>query len=102
MSPKFQKRSALKFVGRNEAETSKAKRIEVFLAELSNSQRLLEIIPGAKRRGINSDISVVMSSCVNIAESFFALLNWGFLFLNLVLIQTSPTWKESGSMLQTC
>jgi hypothetical protein len=30
MSPQFQKRSALKFVGRNEAKTSKAKRIEVF------------------------------------------------------------------------
>ena len=30
MRPKFQKRSALKFDGRNEAKTSKAKRIEVF------------------------------------------------------------------------
>jgi len=30
MSPKFQKQRALKLAGRNEAKTSKAKRIEVF------------------------------------------------------------------------
>jgi hypothetical protein len=42
---RYYKRSAVISVSCNEAKTSEVKRIEVFLAELSNSQRILEIIP---------------------------------------------------------
>lgn len=61
MSPKFQKRSAypeghlrLKFVGRNETKTSKAKRIEVFQPnypiaivywKLSHERSFVEFVP---------------------------------------------------------